>query len=521
MTEKRRIFLNIIATYGRSLYALVCGLFTARWTLQSLGEVNYGLFGVIGGLMVFIAFFNSVFAGAIGRFYAVSVGQAKRAGSCAEGVEECRRWFNTALSIHLFVPFLLILIGYPIGEWAVRHWLTIPFDRIEACVWVFRFACLSCFVGMVNVPFTAMYTAKQYIAELTIYSFISTTLNVGFLCYMVNHPGDWLARLALWSMLLSVVPQVIICLRALKIFPECKIRIKYWFEMERLKQVGRYAGWQMLGIFCSLMRNQGMSILTNKMFGPSVNAAQSLASTVNGHTSTLAGALLGAFMPAVTTAFGEGDLPKMRAMAIRACKFGVLLSLLFMLPLSLELTEVLRLWLKNPPEYVYGLCLCMLATHLADVSTKGHMVVVNASGKIAMYQVVLSAINIFTVPIGFILAWCGCGVYISIGIVMFLGITLNSIGRIIFARFLMGMSIRTWLNSICFPTMLLIVAVGTIGYLPQIIFAPSIGRIVCTGLITSSLFVALSWMFVLDHEEREFIRTKLMQTPLKNFLRKF
>jgi hypothetical protein len=42
MTPNRRIFLNIIATYGRSLYALVLGLFTARWVLEALGQVDFG-----------------------------------------------------------------------------------------------------------------------------------------------------------------------------------------------------------------------------------------------------------------------------------------------------------------------------------------------------------------------------------------------------------------------------------------------------------------------------------------------
>lgn len=40
MTANRRIFLNIIATYGRSLYALVIGLFCGRWTLMALGEAG-------------------------------------------------------------------------------------------------------------------------------------------------------------------------------------------------------------------------------------------------------------------------------------------------------------------------------------------------------------------------------------------------------------------------------------------------------------------------------------------------
>jgi hypothetical protein len=40
MSPNKRIFLNIIATYGRSLYALVLGLFTARWVLQALGQIK-------------------------------------------------------------------------------------------------------------------------------------------------------------------------------------------------------------------------------------------------------------------------------------------------------------------------------------------------------------------------------------------------------------------------------------------------------------------------------------------------
>ena len=43
--------LNIVATYGRSLYALVCGLFISRWVLAALGKTDFGLYGVAGGMM--------------------------------------------------------------------------------------------------------------------------------------------------------------------------------------------------------------------------------------------------------------------------------------------------------------------------------------------------------------------------------------------------------------------------------------------------------------------------------------
>lgn len=52
MSPNCRIFLNIIATYGRSLYALVCGLFISRWVLAAFGKTDFGLYGLVGGMTV-------------------------------------------------------------------------------------------------------------------------------------------------------------------------------------------------------------------------------------------------------------------------------------------------------------------------------------------------------------------------------------------------------------------------------------------------------------------------------------
>ena len=90
MTPNRRIFLNIIATYGRSLYALVLGLFTGRWVLMALGESDYGLYGVVGGLTVFIAFFNGLLASSISRFFAFSIGKDSRNPKSECAANECQ-----------------------------------------------------------------------------------------------------------------------------------------------------------------------------------------------------------------------------------------------------------------------------------------------------------------------------------------------------------------------------------------------------------------------------------------------
>ena len=112
MTEKRRIVINVAATYGRSLYGLVIGLFCGRWALMALGEIDYGLYGLVGGLTAFISFFNNVLANANTRFYALSVGTLHVASNKHAALEECRRWFNTALSVHCVVPVVAMCVPF-------------------------------------------------------------------------------------------------------------------------------------------------------------------------------------------------------------------------------------------------------------------------------------------------------------------------------------------------------------------------------------------------------------------------
>ena len=508
MTENRRIFLNIAATYGRSLYGILLGLMCGRWTLMALGEVDYGLNGVVGGLTVFIGFLNSILAGSNSRFYAFSVGAAKNAVDKSAALEECRRWFNTALSVHTIVPFILIAIGYPLGVYAVEHWLTIPPERVHACIWVFRFVCISCFVGMVNVPFTAMYGAKQYIAELTIYSFVTSTLNVIVLYYMVTHPDVWLIKFAAWGCLISVVPQLIICIRACHIFPECKINIKYMWDKTRLIKLGSYSVWKIMGVGCGLLRTNGISIVINKFFGPRMNAAQAVGISVQGHCYSLAGSMQGAFAPVITQACGAGDWTKMNKFAIRTCKFNVLLGMLFIIPLASELSEVMRLWLKNPPAYSVGICYCMMVLHFCNVCTTGQLIVVNAVGKVAMYQTVLSAVNIFTLPlaIGACYIWRSIYALIIVQIVMEI---LNSIGRLFFARHFARTSIWAWLKEVFVPALIVVPVSFAIGFMPRLIMGASFFRVCITTISVLTVFIPLCWYLWLSAEEQMFVSERI------------
>lgn len=514
MSPTKRIVLNIIATYGRSLYALGLGLFTGRWVLMALGQVDYGLYGVVGGLTVFLAFFNGLLSGAISRFYAFEIGKSNIAKDQAAALEECRKWFNTALLMHTFVPVVCLAVGYPLGIWAIQEFLEIPPDRVYACTWVFRFVCISSFVSMVNVPFQAMYTAKQYIAELTIYGVATSTLQALFLYYIASHPSDWLIRYSAWTCFIAVAPQIIICLRAWWVFPECHVRPQYFWSGDRVRKIVSFAGWHAFGALGAMLRGQGMAILVNKYFGARVNAAMSVANTVNGQSTSLVAAMQGAFTPAIVQACGAGDERRMREMAYRACKFGLLFAIVFILPLGIEIDNVMTLWLKIPPHYAAGLCLCMLVQVLFDKSTIGHLIAVDAKGKIAAYQFVLGGLLIITLPLAWLLVALGIGVY-SIGYALVIMMVISALGRVWFARTLTGMSIRYWFLRILIPVFISMVIAAAIAWIPRLFMPASFVRLCLTAIVAEIVFSPLAWFLVLDIEERQFAIQKIKEFKYK------
>ena len=508
VTRNARIALNIAATYGRSLYALVVGLFTSRWALQALGEVDFGLVGVIGGLVGFIAFFNNMLASVVGRFYAVSVGRASVAENRMEALEETRSWFSTAVAIHTVVPTLLMLAGYPAGMWAVRNFLSIPPDRLADCEWVFRFVCVGAYLTMVSVPVQAMYTAKQYIAELTVYAFATTTLRAAGLWYMVSHPGVWLAPYGAMVCLLTAAPQAIIALRGFWLFPECRFRWRAACSLPRLKEIASFAVFQFVGAMGYLVRLHGVQVVVNKFFGARANAAMTVSTTVNAQTLALSAALVGAFQPAIVQAYGAGERDRMLALSYRACKLSALFVLFFILPLGLEIREVLRLWLGTPPAGAASLCLLTFAVTLLDQSTVGHRMAIMACPRQALFQTATGGVEVLTLPIAVI--WCMLGgdldcVLWSVLAAFGAGVVV----RVVFARHMVGMSARYWVAHILLPLAGVALAASFAGALPRLCLPCSPLRVLATAGVCETVLLGLAWTLLFDATERAYALAKV------------
>lgn len=508
MTENKRIILNTLATYGRSLYSLALGLFSARWVLEALGKVDLGLLGVVGSILFCITFISGMLSGSISRFYAFSVGQERKIGG-EEGRDKVSAWFNAALSIYTILPIILIGIGYPIGIYAIHHWLVIPPERVNSCVFVFRMSLLSAFVGMVSLPYISMYRAYQLITELSFWGILGSTLT--FICaYILLHvDGD---RLIIRSLMLTSVGvgiALIQVVRARKHFPACRIQTKYLMKGDCIRQLFSYSFWEFFGCVGDLLRGQGTVFLINRHMGPTMNAAYTIGNQVSNHTQTLSSALLGALSPAVSTAAGADEKQRAISLAFRSCKFCTLLILVFCIPLILEVDEVLRLWLVNPPEGASTICVCILIAAACHKLGWGHHILVCSYGRIRGMQTTLGVISAATVILIWAFLHMGFGM-LGVGLSFIISFSFLTLVRVAFARSLLGMSVRYWAVRIVVPILIMVAVAFPAGLVARSLMEPSFWRVCLTTVVSLSCSLPVGWFLVLDRTERLFVTTGLM-----------
>lgn len=503
--SSRKIAINTMATYGRSVLAAAMALFSGRWVLAALGQSDFGLFSVVGSIIVFILFLSNVMSAGASRFFAYSIGR--------NAPTETNTWFNVSLSIHTFLGITLALLGWPIGEYVVRHVLTVPPDRVDACAWVFRLSLISAFATMVTVPFTAMFNAKQRIVEVAVIGLLQSAAVFGLAWFLGKVHGDLLLVYSAGMVLIILVAQLTMMGRAIASFPECQLSMKHWFNPARLKEMFSFTGWTLIGVAGSMLRDQGSALLLNLFFGPTVNAAYAVGTQVSAQTNQLSMSMVTAFSPEITASEGRGDRARMLSLSNQASKFGTILVLLFAIPLMVEMDYVLVLWLKHPPEHSATFCRFILSTFVLDRLTVGTMLSVSAHGRIAAYQATVGTCLLMTFPIGWVLLHSGLPAT-SIGYAFLITITAASLGRVLWARRLFQMHISTWIGEVLIPTLGVAFAASACALFVHQLPIPPFLRLALVGITSVLAAAVVGWQIAMRPNERQFAQRALARLPL-------
>ncbi len=61
--------------YVRMFLTMIVGLYTSRVVLATLGVEDYGIYGVVGGVVAMMGFLNASMSGATSRFLTFELGR--------------------------------------------------------------------------------------------------------------------------------------------------------------------------------------------------------------------------------------------------------------------------------------------------------------------------------------------------------------------------------------------------------------------------------------------------------------
>ena len=491
------IIVNILTTYVRILLVVGMGLFSARWVLRALGKEDFGLYSVVGGLIIFIMFIGSTMSGSVQRFYAYSIGQGDN--------EEVTRWFNTAFVLHAGFALILVLIGVPAGNYLLDYVMKIPPDRLATCHWVYYFSIIGAVGTLFTTPYLAMFYAKQRIFELSFWQVLQTSLTFCLALYLLHASGNLLFIYALGMVGIKLILDLIQIVRAYFLFNFCRIRKEYCFDKQRSIQLTSFAGWNLFGDFGVVARNQGVAFLINRFSLPAVNAAFGLANQVASHTRFFSTAIYQAVAPEITSREGAGSRDRMITLALRACKFSTLLTWLWIVPLFFEMDYVLTLWLKDVPDYTSIFCKIILIDFLINNSSTGYSAAVKACGKIRGYQFTLGGLRILTFPLAWVAFACGMPPEVALSSIIITGIG-AAFGRIFWVKKLMQVPYLLWVKSVLFRCILIVLPTVVVAYLLDNILEMSFLRLVIITGVTICCTLLTSWIYGLDHSEKDFVR---------------
>ncbi len=368
----KRVAKNAIALTLRMVLVTIVGLFTSRIVLQALGIDNYGIYGVVGGLVGMASFLNTSMAGATSRFITFELGNAN--------TDKLKKIFSTALAIHLALAVFVIVLAESLGLWFLNNHMVIPHNRMYAANVLYQFTILSVIIGFTQVPYSADIIAHEKMSIYAYFEIINVVLKLGVVYLLLLFKGD---RLIIYSILIFIVTLInAIFYRGycIKHFPES--RVAFHFDKSIAKPMLKFSGFDLYGNMSVAVKNQGQPIVLNLFFGVVANAGSSIAYTVVSAVQGLTASVSQAFRPQIIKNYASGDTTQMYNIMKRSNEFTILAFSIVSIPVFLETSKFLKLWLGQLPMYSVEFLRIIIITALFKIIVDTSNMASHAVGQI-------------------------------------------------------------------------------------------------------------------------------------------
>lgn len=502
MDNNKNIAKNTLFLYFRMLLIMLVSLYTSRVILKTLGVEDFGLYNIIGGIIILFSFFNSAVTSATQRFLSFELGRKK--------LDSFQKIINLSLLTYIALSLIIIFLSETIGLWFLNNKMTIPDNKLYEANWVFQLSILTFILGLLRTPYNAAIIAHErmsFYAFVSIIEVILKLLIVYLLIYLSSNKLIMYALLVACVVFLINIFYVVYCFTN---FKECRFR--YCWDYNTFKKLLSFSGWSMFGSLATVSSNQGVNIVMNLFYGVTINAAMGISHQVAQAVNQFITNFQIAFNPQITKSYASGNFSYLNSLTEHSAKLSFFIMMVLSIPLILGMDLILNIWLDTVPPYTSIFCKLTIISYLIDTLSAPLYMTVQATGKIKKYQMCVSSIFLLNIVLSYILFKIGLSPEYALYVKIFISITLL-IYRIIFIHSALKLPIRNYiLNTTIRP---IIIFLSTL-YLSSFIYTLntniyiSIIKLVGIGILS----ILVVYVFGLSISEKNFI-TSIIKSKIK------
>lgn len=492
-----RIAKNTGFLYARMGITVFISLWTTRLILNALGAVDFGIFGIVGGAIAMLGFLNSTMANTTQRFLSYSQGK--------NDIVIQKRIFNNSVLLHLLIAFVVVLLIEAASFPLFKSILVIPEGREDAAFYIYQFLILSTFITVISVPYDAAINAHEEFGYYAVIGVAESLLKLGIAFLVVYTSLDKLVVYGLLTVLLTVFTLTVKASFCRK-YSECHLCIKKYYHLQTIKKLMGFAWWRLLETGGSLIGNHGGDIIMNHYFGPSVNAAGNIGTQLRGQIMALSNNMLKAISPSIVKSEGCGDRAKMIALTMSGSKITYILYAFLALPFIVEAPYILKLWLKNVPEWTVAFSRIQMIIGLGYQMNMTVTIALGATGMIKNNSIFSGLMNLLPLII-YVLLFVNGAAPIYLYIISFVNIVLVIEGYKLYqSKLHFGFDVKKYLKIIVAPNLACSAMAVVFGFFITTIIPESLCRLCLSVFLVDTLYIYVSYYFVLNGQERDYVR---------------
>lgn len=494
-SRESRLAKNSMFMTLRMIFVMLLSFYTVRVTLQVLGVVDYGIYNVICGFVSLFGFLQTAFSNGIQRFYNFELGK--------HGLEGAKNVFNTSIQIQILVAIILVIIIESIGGWYMGHKMVLPEDRMGVATIIFHFSVLSLVFVILQVPFTAAVMAHEKMNFYAVVGILDALLKLSVVLIAKIIIYD---NLLAYGILFSLIPLVNLLLYLLY----CRInfsevRFEFKFCKKLFKAMIGFSGWNTFGSFSNVMRDQGINLILNSFFGPSINAARGIAIQINTGVNGFVQSILVPARPQIIQSYAMGDTRRAVSITYTISKVCVFTIMLLAIPVCFEMPFILNLWLdSNVPEKTSIFAILIILTSIVLLLISATSILVHASGIMRDYQMWGSIIKLLSVPITYV-----CFKFHASSEWAFILVLLFDILGFLYGLKVLnktiGLNIREYFSNVIFKMMPTFILSMLPPLIIVVLFDSSLFRTVSICIISSITVIVLFYKTGLSNSERNLV----------------